>query len=104
MGSNPGYLLKKFYFNFFKERHNHSSRISPTIQLKKALHLLCKLKCLTKINSKLSILALKMKVGLGIEKDVEHVKEVRKAIGENMELMIDSNHAYSLKEALELAR
>ena len=45
-----------------------------------------------------------MKVGLGIKKDVEHVKAVRKAIGENMELMIDSNHAYSLKEALELAR
>ena len=45
-----------------------------------------------------------MKVGLGIEQDVEHVKAVRKAIGENMELMIDSNHAYSLKEALELAR
>ena len=45
-----------------------------------------------------------MKVGLGIERDVEHVKAVRKAIGENMELMIDSNHAYSLKEALELAR
>jgi len=48
--------------------------------------------------------ALKMKVGLGIKQDVEHVKAVRKAIGENMELMIDSNHAYSLKEALELAR
>ena len=45
-----------------------------------------------------------MKVGLGIEQDVEHVKAVRKAIGENMKLMIDSNHAYSLKEALELAR
>ena len=45
-----------------------------------------------------------MKVGLGIEQDVAHVKAVRKAIGKNMELMIDSNHAYSLKEALELAR
>ena len=45
-----------------------------------------------------------MKVGLGIDQDVKHVKAVRKAIGGNMELMIDSNHAYSLKEALELAR
>ena len=48
--------------------------------------------------------ALKMKVGMTIEKDVEHVQAVRKAIGNDMELMIDSNHAYSLKEAVELAR
>ena len=34
-----------------------------------------------------------MKVGLGIEQDVAHVKAVRKAIGKNMEVMIDSNHA-----------
>ena len=45
-----------------------------------------------------------MKVGLGIDQDVKHVKAVRKVIGEKMDLMIDSNHAYSLKEALELAR
>ena len=45
---------------------------------------------------------IKMKVGLGITKDVEYAKAVRKAIGEEVELMIDSNHAYSLKEALQL--
>lgn len=48
--------------------------------------------------------ATKMKVGLGIEKDVEFVAAIRKAIGPDMKLMIDSNHAYSYKEAIELAR
>jgi len=47
---------------------------------------------------------LKMKVGLGIAKDIEYVNAIRKAIGDEMELMIDSNHAYSLKEAAMLAR
>jgi len=45
---------------------------------------------------------IKMKVGLGIAKDTEYVKAVKKAIGDEVELMIDSNHAYSLKEALQL--
>jgi D-galactarolactone cycloisomerase len=44
----------------------------------------------------------KMKVGLGIAKDAEYVTAIRKAIGDDMELMIDSNHAYSLKEAKQL--
>lgn len=47
---------------------------------------------------------LKMKVGLGINKDVEYVTAIREAIGDDMELMIDANHAYSLKEAGQLAR
>ncbi|NQU54553.1 MAG: mandelate racemase/muconate lactonizing enzyme family protein [Bacteroidetes bacterium] len=45
---------------------------------------------------------IKMKVGLGIVKDVEITTAVKKAIGDEVELMIDSNHAYSLKEALQL--
>lgn len=47
--------------------------------------------------------ALKMKVGLGIEKDIELVKTIRETIGDEMELMIDSNHAYNLREAIELS-
>ena len=43
-----------------------------------------------------------MSVGLGIVQDVERVKAVRAAIGPEIDLMIDSNHAYSLKEALEV--
>lgn len=48
--------------------------------------------------------ATKMKVGLGIEEDIKYVAAIRKAIGPGMRLMIDSNHAYSYKEALELSR
>ena len=45
---------------------------------------------------------IKMKVGLGIARDAEYVAAIREAIGEEVELMIDSNHAYSLKEAKQL--
>lgn len=48
--------------------------------------------------------AVKMKVGLGIKEDIKYVTAIRKAIGSDMRLMIDSNHAYSYKEALELSR
>ena len=47
--------------------------------------------------------AMKMKVGLSIEEDIEHVKLVREAIGPNVHLMIDANHAYNLREAVQLA-
>lgn len=48
--------------------------------------------------------AMKMKVGLNLEADIEHVKRIREAIGPKIRLMIDSNHAYSLREAIQLAR
>lgn len=48
--------------------------------------------------------AMKMKVGLKIEKDIENVQAVRRAIGSDIDLMIDANHAYSLTEATKLAR
>lgn len=48
--------------------------------------------------------AIKMKVGFSIAADVEHVQAVREALGKDIKLMIDSNHAYSLREAAELAR
>jgi D-galactarolactone cycloisomerase len=47
--------------------------------------------------------AMKMKVGLSVEQDVENVKRVREAIGKDIRLMVDSNHAYSLNEATRLA-
>jgi D-galactarolactone cycloisomerase len=47
--------------------------------------------------------AIKMKVGLSIEEDTEYVKKVRNTIGPNIKLMIDSNHAYNLREAIILA-
>lgn len=48
--------------------------------------------------------AVKMKVGLGVATDAAHVCAVRAAIGADVKLMIDSNHAFSLREALELVR
>jgi len=46
---------------------------------------------------------IKMKVGHGIKVDIKHIKAVREAVGSEMKLMIDANHAYSYKEAIELA-
>ena len=48
--------------------------------------------------------ALKMKVGLGVDTDVRHVRAVRRAIGDDIDLMVDANHAYSRSEALSFAR
>jgi D-galactarolactone cycloisomerase len=48
--------------------------------------------------------AIKMKVGLSIKQDVENVIKVRKAIGYDVKLMVDANHAYSLREAIELSK
>jgi D-galactarolactone cycloisomerase len=47
--------------------------------------------------------AMKMKVGLGIETDIEYVRQVRESIGDKVKLMIDANHAYNLREAIQLA-
>ena len=48
--------------------------------------------------------AVKMKVGLDPKQDLEHVRVVRKAIGDDIDLMIDANHAYNLREAVQLAK
>jgi D-galactarolactone cycloisomerase len=47
---------------------------------------------------------MKLKVGYGIAKDVAYVKAIREAIGEDIYLMVDANHAYNSSEAIELAR
>ena len=48
--------------------------------------------------------AIKMKVGLGIKEDAQNVKRVRAAIGPDVELMVDANHAFSLKESVKLCQ
>ena len=48
--------------------------------------------------------SIKMKVGLNIKSDINNVKAVRNTIGPDIELMIDSNHAYSYDEALKLSK
>ncbi len=48
--------------------------------------------------------AVKMKVGLGVERDAELVAAVRRALGPGIRLMIDANHAYDPPAAIALAR
>ena len=57
-----------------------------------------------KLYADLGYKAVKMKVGLCIEEDIENVRMVREAIGPNIALMIDANHAYNLREAIHLAK
>ncbi|MBI1353674.1 MAG: mandelate racemase/muconate lactonizing enzyme family protein [Acidobacteria bacterium] len=48
--------------------------------------------------------AMKIKVGLGVERDVELVQRVRGVVGPAVKLMIDANHAYTPTEAIALGR
>ena len=48
--------------------------------------------------------AMKLKVGFGVEDDVRAVRAVREAIGPDIGLMIDANHAYDAVEAIRLGR
>jgi len=48
--------------------------------------------------------AVKMKVGLGVERDAQLVESVRTAIGPKIRLMIDANHAYDPATAIALGR
>lgn len=45
---------------------------------------------------------LKMKVGLGLERDLDNLRAVRRAVGHDLPLAIDANHAYNAREAVEL--
>lgn len=48
--------------------------------------------------------ACKIKIGFGVEEDLEVIKAVRAAIGPEMRLMIDANHGYTIAEALRLGK
>ena len=49
--------------------------------------------------------AIKMKIGLGSPKlDIERVAAVRKAIGDDVRLMVDSNHCFTVPQAIRLGR
>jgi len=54
--------------------------------------------------AKLGFKAMKMKVGLGINTDIDYVRKVREAIGPEIGLMVDANHAYNLREAALLSK
>jgi D-galactarolactone cycloisomerase len=48
--------------------------------------------------------AIKMKVGLGLAADTANIRAVRAAVGPDITLMADANHAYDAKEAIRLGR
>jgi len=48
--------------------------------------------------------AVKLKVGYGVDEDTRVTRAVRDAIGPDVALMIDANHAYDVVEAIRLAR
>ncbi|MCK0129279.1 mandelate racemase/muconate lactonizing enzyme family protein [Erythrobacter sp. F6033] len=48
--------------------------------------------------------AMKMKIGLGPKRDIQLVEAVRKSIGDDIDLMVDANHAYTTREAIPLGR
>jgi len=56
-------------------------------------------------NLDLGARAIKMKIGgASIKEDLERVRVVRGTIGEDVKLMVDANCAYSLREAIDIAR
>ena len=48
--------------------------------------------------------AVKMKVGFGLKEDIENVRTVRAAIGDEIDLMVDANYAYDAATAIQLGR
>ena len=49
--------------------------------------------------------AVKMKVGLlTVAEDLRRIEAVREAIGPNLKLMVDANHAYSVGKDLQLQK
>ena len=48
--------------------------------------------------------AMKMKIGMGPNKDLKLVSAVRDAIGSEFKLMVDANHAYNKNDALYVGR
>lgn len=48
--------------------------------------------------------ACKIKIGFGIDEDLQVIRAVREAIGPDMRLMIDANHGYTVGEAIKLGK
>jgi D-galactarolactone cycloisomerase len=48
--------------------------------------------------------AVKIKIGFGVEEDLQAIDAVRQAIGPDVRFMIDANHGYDALEAVELGR
>jgi len=48
--------------------------------------------------------AIKIKIGFGVEDDISTVRQIRKALGDDVQLMVDANHAYNARTAIKLSR
>ena len=48
--------------------------------------------------------AMKLKVGLGVEKDLRLIEAVRDVAGDSLRVMVDANHAYDPAAAIDLGR
>jgi len=48
--------------------------------------------------------AIKLKLGFGIDDDIRLCREVRRAIGDKMGIMVDANHAFDATAAIRLGR
>ena len=48
--------------------------------------------------------SLKLKVGTGLEEDLERVRAVREAVGPDVELRVDANQAWSVREAVKAVK
>ena len=46
--------------------------------------------------------AIRIKVGLGLEKDLKNTEAVRKAIGKQVKLRVDCNQAFTRNEAIKV--
>jgi D-arabinonate dehydratase/D-galactarolactone cycloisomerase len=48
--------------------------------------------------------AMKLKIGRGLEEDVERIRAVKEVVGDDAKLMVDANCAYSVPTAIKLGR
>ena len=50
-------------------------------------------------------MAIKMKIGLGNHrKDISRVEAVRNAVGDNVDIMVDANHSFTVPQAITIGR
>jgi len=48
--------------------------------------------------------AIKLKIGFGPERDIKYTGKIREAIGPDIKLMVDANHAYNTFDAIKVAK
>ncbi len=49
-------------------------------------------------------LAIKIKIGFGIDDDIRNVEAIRKAVSDDIVIMVDANHAYNARDAIKVGK